>query len=336
MMKNKGFTLIEMMISLVVGAFVLAGVMFTYMSMKTTTKATMEIGELQESGRLAMDILAKDIERAGFWGTYDAETLNYSTLTQPSPPPDLPAVDCGEGENNSSFPVVSSSNFRYLYGKVVSNANELTCITTATPGTDLIQIKGLFGNNFDNTVTNTANYYLISNTGDGQLITGTGAVVNLPKSNSTIWQYDHHMYYISQLSNQKVNGKSVTIPTLMRKRLTTLNNGSFIDDVIMEGVEDMRLIYGLDSSSNNRVDTYRTTDQMQDIDWEQSNASIISVQIFLLIRSLEEDFSKPAISKTFILGGNGASIRKLIFNDQFKRTLFVSTVKINNGGTERW
>lgn len=335
-MKNKGFTLIEMMISLVVGAFVLAGVMFTYMSMKTTTKNTLEIGELQESGRLAMDILSKDIERAGFWGTYDAETLNYSTLTKPSPPPALPTIDCAEGENNSSFPVVSTSNFRYLYGKVVSNANELTCITTATPGTDLIQIKGLFGNDFDSEVTNTSNYYLISNKSKGQLIAGTGAIVNLPYSNSTIWQYDHHMYYISQLTGQKVKGKSITIPTLMRKRLTTLDNGSFIDDVIMEGVEDMRLIYGVDSSGNNRVDTYKTTDQMQDIDWEQANANIISVQIFLLIRSLEEDFSTPAITKTFILGGSGASIRKLRFNDQFKRTLFVSTVKINNGGTERW
>jgi type IV pilus assembly protein PilW len=335
-MKNKGFTLIEMMISLVVGAFVLAGVMFTYMSMKTTTKATMEIGELQESGRLAMDILAKDIERAGFWGTYYAETLNYDDLTLISAPPAPPTVDCAEGENNSSFPVVSTSNFRYLYGKVVSNANELICITTATPGTDLIQVKGVFGNNFENVATNTANYYLISNKSDGQLISGTGAVVNLPNSNSSIWQYDHHMYYISQLTGQKVNGKSITIPTLMRKRLTTVDDGSFIDDVIMEGVEDMRLIYGIDTTRNDRVDTYKTTSQMQDEDWEQSGTSIISVQIFLLIRSLEQDFSSPAINRTFTLGGSGTSSKQLTFNDQYKRTLFVSTVRITNGGMERW
>jgi len=336
MMNNKGFTLIEMMISLVVGAFVLAGVMFTYMSMKTTTKATLEIGELQESGRLAMDILSKDIERAGFWGTYDAETLNYDHFIKPAPPPAPPAIDCGEGENNSSFPVVSTSNFRYVYGKVVSNSNELTCITTATPGTDLIQVKGLFGRNFNGLVTNSANYYLITQPAGGQLLAGTDTVINPPHNNATIWQYDHHMYFISQLTSQQVNGNSITIPALMRKRLSTINRGSFIDDVIMEGVEDMRLIYGIDSSGNQRVDTYKTTAQMQAIDWEQSGPSIISVQIFLLIRSLEQDFSSPAMRKTFILGGSGASIKSRTFNDQFKRTLFVSTVKINNGGTERW
>ena len=46
-----GFTMLELMISLFVGAFILAGVMFTYLGMKITTADTMDIGELQESGR---------------------------------------------------------------------------------------------------------------------------------------------------------------------------------------------------------------------------------------------------------------------------------------------
>ena len=295
----------------------------------------MGIGELQESGRLAMDILTKDIERAGFWGTYYAETLNYEDLTLISAPPGPPSVDCTEGENNNSFPVISTSNFRYLYGKVVNNKNELTCITSALIGTDLIQIKGVFGNNFDGLVTDKNNYYLITNKSDGQLIEGTGAIVTLPNDNSTIWQYDHHTYYISELIDQKVNGKSVTIPALMRKRLSAKDDGSFID-VIMEGVEDMRLVYGIDTTKDDRIDTYKATSQMQDIDWEQSGTSILSVQIFLLIRSLEEDFNSPAIRKTFSLGGNGTSLKQVTFNDQFKRTLFTSTVRITNGGMEIW
>jgi len=335
-MKNKGFTLVEMMISLAIGVFILGGVMFTYISMKATTTSTLEMGEIQESGRLAMDILSKDIERAGFWGTYYLETLNLNELTLIAPPPALPVIDCFEGENNNSFPVVSTSNFRYLYGKVASNANELNCIENATPETDIIQIKGLVGNNFNGVTTNEANYYLITNKTDGQLLAGTGAVILKPNVNSSIWQYDNHVYYIAQLAGQRVNGQILTIPTLMRQRLSALDDGSFIEDVIMEGVEDMRLVYGIDSTGNDRVDNYKTTDQMSDTDWEQSTSSIISVQIFLLIRSLEEDFSRPVTERTFILGGNGASEKRLTFNDQFKRTLFVSTVRITNGGIERW
>ena len=54
-MKQRGFTIIELMISLFVGAFILAGVMFTYLAMKTSNRDTLEIGDLQESGRIAMD-----------------------------------------------------------------------------------------------------------------------------------------------------------------------------------------------------------------------------------------------------------------------------------------
>ena len=62
-MRQAGFTLIEMMISLFIGGLILGGVMFTYIGMKTTTKSTMAIGELQESGRLAINIMQRDIEQ---------------------------------------------------------------------------------------------------------------------------------------------------------------------------------------------------------------------------------------------------------------------------------
>ena len=64
-MKQKGFTLVEVMISLFIGGLVLGGVMFTYIGMKVTTKDTMTIGELQESGRLAINIMQRDIEQRG-------------------------------------------------------------------------------------------------------------------------------------------------------------------------------------------------------------------------------------------------------------------------------
>ncbi|MBB1355738.1 PilW family protein, partial [Pseudoalteromonas sp. SR45-5] len=99
-MKQKGFTLVEMMISLFIGGLILGGVMFTYIGMKVTTKDTMTIGELQESGRLAINIMQRDIEQIGFWGTYydDSFTsVNTEALSNP-------LNDCFEGLNNGSFP----------------------------------------------------------------------------------------------------------------------------------------------------------------------------------------------------------------------------------------
>ena len=75
-MKQQGFTLVEMMVALFIGGLVLGGVMFTYISMKVTTRDTMTIGELQETGRLALNIMQRDIEQIGFWGTFYEDSFS--------------------------------------------------------------------------------------------------------------------------------------------------------------------------------------------------------------------------------------------------------------------
>ena len=47
-MKQKGFTILEFLISMFIGMLILGGVIVTYVSMKSTTRDTMAIGELQE------------------------------------------------------------------------------------------------------------------------------------------------------------------------------------------------------------------------------------------------------------------------------------------------
>ncbi|MEI8642577.1 hypothetical protein P4S68_22630 [Pseudoalteromonas sp. Hal099] len=59
----------------------------------------MTIGELQESGRLAINIMQRDIEQVGFWGAYyDDSFTAANTQTLPTP-----GGDCFEGLNNGSF-----------------------------------------------------------------------------------------------------------------------------------------------------------------------------------------------------------------------------------------
>ncbi|SFD24734.1 PilW family protein [Pseudoalteromonas denitrificans] len=329
-MRQRGFTIIELMISMIVSLFILSGVMFTYLSMKITTKATLEIGELQESARLAMDILSQDVQQAGFWGTYYGSTLDSGNIVSPA----APIADCSEGDNNASFPNNPTSNFRYLYGIEASSSSVLGCISNTVTNSDVIQIKRLEGNNVNGIATNSNRYYLLVDQNSGTIFPGTGAAPVLPQLNSTVWPYNHHVYYIAKQSYNS-GTKNITVPVLMRKRLTV--NGGLISETIMEGIENMRFIYGLDSDGDNRVDIYKTAIQMAAVDWEQSLAKILSVQIFLLVRSLEEDSSSDSVSKTYTLGGStDADKRKLSFNDKYRRILLVSTVKISNSGQSKW
>ncbi|MCF6457111.1 PilW family protein [Pseudoalteromonas sp. MMG024] len=322
---NKGFTLIELMISLFVGAFILAGVMFTYLGMKVTTSETMDLGELQESGRLAMDVLKRDIELSGFWGNYsltpDADTLLGGL-------PAAPANDCSAGQNNASFPVVSNRKFISLF----ASDDAMNCIGTANGDSDILQVKRVVGQDSTGQPTSANQQYFIANPQAARIVNGTGGVIPTT-GNEKVWEYLHNVYFI-QDQNYTLNGKTVSIPTLRRMRLT---RGRMTAETIMEGVESLRFLFGLDTNGDARVDIYRSVDNMNQADWEQGTSSILTVQIFLLVRTFEPNPSNSPGEQTFVLGGDTpATLRTLTFNDDFRRKLLTSTVRLMNSGSDKW
>lgn len=327
-LKQYGFTMLELMISLFVGAFILGGIMFTYLGMKITTSDTMDIGELQESGRLAMDILKQDIELAGFWGNF-VLTPSDSVLTAANP--SNPSPDCFEGVNNRTFPQSGVNEaFKVIYAKEAEAGSELNCIGNALVGSDILQVKRVLGEEITS-ATGTGNTYFVATPQTASFITGTGGVV-VPGGNAKLWEYSHNVYFVENQS-YTLNGKSVSVPTLRRMRLS---NGAMRSETVMEGIENIRFLFGLDTDGDSRVDTYKSSSQMGMSDWDQQGAVVTSVQIFLLVRTLEEDRNNPPKEQTFILGGEGEHQRTITRNDGFRRKLITSTVRLVNVGSDKW
>ncbi|ALQ07577.1 MULTISPECIES: PilW family protein [Pseudoalteromonas] len=331
-MKQKGFTLIEVMISLFIGGLVLGGVMFTYIGMKVTTRDTMTIGELQESGRLAINIMQRDIEQIGFWGTFYDDSFssaNTTTLATPNA-----ANDCLEGLNNGSFPDLSSTtNFRTIYAKTAGAVKELNCVTNPIGGTDILQLKFLQGDPItvkagSNETQNKENYF-IAEQERAQFVRNIvdPATLNV---NATVWPYSHHVYYISN-QTYTVNNNKLTVPALMRKRLV---DDAMKTETIMEGVENMRFVFGLDTTNDSRIDMYKSIDNMAPADWE-NRKGILTVQVFLLIRALQPDADLSIKNQTYTLGED-ADNRELQFTDNFRRTVFTTTIRLNNVGENLW
>ena len=329
-MKQKGFTLVEVMISLFIGGLILGGVMFTYLGMKLTTKDTMTIGEIQESGRLAINIMQRDIEQVGFWGTYydDSFTAINTTVTST-----VSGKDCVEGTNNGSFPdLTSSSNFRTIYAETAKSTSELNCIADVTKGTDILQLKFLQGDSQYNGITGTNSTtdnidYFIAEQEQASFVTGKYTPTNI---NATIWPYSHHVYYISE-QEYEVNNKKIKVPVLKRKRLV---KGKMTTETIMEGVENMRFLFGLDTNSDSKVDTYKSAADITATEWE-NRKGILTVQLFLLIRSLEPDPGLKIKNKKYILG-EGETPRELSFDDNYRRTVFTTTIRLSNVGGNLW
>ncbi|MBB1415812.1 MULTISPECIES: PilW family protein [Pseudoalteromonas] len=326
-MKQQGFTLVEMMVALFIGGLVLGGVMFTYISMKVTTRDTMTIGELQETGRLALNIMQRDIEQIGFWGTFYEDSFskeNTNTLANPTP-------DCSEGLNNGSFPVFSAnSNFRSVYAIESTGGAQLNCIPDSQDNTDILQVKFLEGLQIAPADTSSNMYYFIAEQERAEFRRGPIAAGTI-NGNATIWRYRHHVYYIDEQPFQ-FNGENIDVPVLMRRRLTP--NGGMNPETIMEGVENMRFLFGLDTNNDNRVDTYRSISKMTPTDWE-NRRGILTVQVFILVRALHEDADLNQLNQTYTLGED-ADQRVLRFNDRFRRALFTTTIRLNNVGANLW
>lgn len=63
---QEGMTLVEVMIALLIGAFLIAGVIQVFVSTRETYRMQEALSRLQENGRFAMDFLARDIRQADF------------------------------------------------------------------------------------------------------------------------------------------------------------------------------------------------------------------------------------------------------------------------------
>lgn len=328
MKTQRGFTLLELMISLFVGGLILGGVMLTYLSMKTTTRDTLTIGELQESGRLVLSIMQRDIEQIGFWGTFYDAGFTDENVTSPA----NPANDCTDGFNNGSFPNADPANFRAIYGRVMTSGSALGCITNAKTNTEVLQLKFLEGFQVVNQASASTNrYYFVAELEKAQFVSGATAQALALNVNATLWPYSHHVYFIKEV-NYVLNDNNVTVPVLYRKRLTV--SGGMHEEPVMEGVEDMRILFGLDTTADGRVNLYRSLSTMQATDWENKD-SILTVQLFLLIRSLEPDPGISLASQTYSLGHDPQK-RTLTFKDSYRRTVFSTTIRLNNLGANQW
>lgn len=142
-MKSKahqtGLTLIEIMIALLIGAFLLGGVMQIFINSRQTYTMQDNLSKLQENGRFAMEFLAKDIRMAGYWGClrpiagagnvdiFDdgTQVILRGAFTQPVPPAiNIAGVSCGDTiDTAAAYYTDASSRIRY---RIINNVLQRT------------------------------------------------------------------------------------------------------------------------------------------------------------------------------------------------------------------
>ncbi|MCL2913355.1 PilW family protein [Shewanella corallii] len=314
---QQGLSLVELMVAMVIGLFLTLGV-FTMFSMSSgNVTTTSQFNQLQENGRIALALMEPDLSQLGFFGDITGTELIPGGNTQLDAA--APANDCvGAGVNNATLPNTTAAHFRRLWGYQQGDGNSLACLTGVLAGTDVIQIKRLLGPDAgDPPALNTNRYYIGTTANQAVIFTGDQGAPAL--ENGRFWEYQHHVYYLRNDDNG--------VPSL-RRRVLTVNAGmgSSNDEQLVEGVENMQILYGFDNDGDDTADTYMPSQNVTTLMWDNELFQrLVALRVFLLIRSIEPD---PGYTNESVYQLGDQTLDP--FNDNFRRKVVASTIVLEN------
>lgn len=116
--RQSGLTLIEIMVALLIGAFLLAGVIQIFIVNKQTYRVQENLSRMQENGRFALDYLNRYVRLAGYVTTESLNDIRYKDLTRNS--------QTGESDNSSLTSAIFSNSSNRAVGGTDSDGLNLS------------------------------------------------------------------------------------------------------------------------------------------------------------------------------------------------------------------
>lgn len=347
--KGKGFTLVELMVSIVLALFLAIVAGQSYLSTKTTYRATEQNARIQENLRFATHFINREVRQAGNIGCFQtikshlsgpaaADQLSIDALYDPNKP-----INVWSYNNSDDFDL--SVGNAYNLPAAGNQWQDATSFTRPLPailagqvmeGSDIISVTKISEplsinlNNTNNLTDNeldiaqlnnnsipTGQVLLVGDCNSADLFVHTGAqqdgagVALITKGNSNLtvsnsnggadnWQrnwgptaevrlVESTLFFIGQGASD--------LPALFKLDLG--NGGAAGPLEIVDGIELMRGLVGLDSDTDNLADLYLRIDEMnaEGVDY----ADIRSLQIGLLAVGTENTNIDGANDRTFQL-----------------------------------
>ena len=284
--KQTGLSLVELMVALAIGSFLIVGAIQIYNQSRQAFVINESIARIQETAQFAMDTLEADIRMASNWGR-SSRPINIEgrSIEGTDNPINLPApTDCGttwaldllmtvDGENNAySLPCGARGGD----GAQPNSDNVTVRRVTVLPvvpfeGQMQIQTTRIQGQMFT----------------DGAIPDGFSSAIN-PRTNqpeSTTHNLIVNTYYVAADSDL-IPG----VPALRRKSLGVGPAGPIvIDEEVTPGVENLQIQLGIDVDEDNTVDRYvNPGDAVYNpaLAGYIPGARVLTARIWLVVRSL--------------------------------------------------
>lgn len=361
--KAKGFSIVELLIAVTIGLIILSGVINVVIKSKSNKMQQDEIAFIQDNARFVVETLSSEIRMAGYMGCaspstslvansingnffnfvgtggiegYDGQTSVAAfpdpLRTQASVGSDAFIVRRGDSDELSvashvaasatislykqhSFPpgtplMIADANCRYVGLFQVSSPN-----ANALPASKIVHNTGAVTSNCTKIIRGS---FVCSPSCTAVSCNGYGTTTGSYSPGSKVMRFISRAYFIGP-SNVLAD-----MPALKRQSLVMDGTLTTRSEEIAQGVEEMQLLYGVDTNADGDVNQYRTAAQM-DVDgsgvidgkdWDK----VKSVRISLVFRS--QNPVSPS-NQTQVING-------VTYNDRYLRQAVNSTVAIRN------
>jgi len=302
--KQRGFSLTELMVAMVIGLIILAGVSSVMVSNKKTYTAQDSLARLQENARAAMLIMTRDLRNVGYWGCNpDPENVtnllngaatNY--LYDNSTP--LEGAEAGgtfypsgtamtlaprantdvlmiRGLDTSSAGRIqeampsTSQNIKVLDGHGLATGDVVAL--TDCNSTDIFQVTGIQDAGGGKDMLKHESDVNPPVPGNREL-DGPNTISKAYGDDAIFMKYMSHAYFIAPGTSGE--------PSLFRQKLTATGPES---QELVEGIENLQVQYGVDTDNDKIADVYNKANLVgAATNWN----NVVSVRFGIVARAL--------------------------------------------------
>jgi type IV pilus assembly protein PilW len=333
--RNAGYSLVELMVSLVLGLVIMAAVLSVYVGMGQSVRTEDALSRVQENARFALEKLSVDVRQAGFMGCVkDVNVLlNPAGVGYSAALYDLSRAVSGWEYAGTEPAGTFSSASLVPTGVSVSNWNDAAGADLdaqfrdlVVPGSDVLVIRradqklNVTATGVTPVNANTINLTSASGVAQDTIVLvsdcrgsdlfqnrsneaahnltrgATGSPGNLnPATNEFSHAYDSDIEIYTFWVAAYYVGRGASGEPALFRR-RYLTGGVGVAEELVDGVETMQVLYGEDTDTDRIADVYRTADTVAD--WGR----IVSVRIGLLLRGRDEGRGEPDTA-SYALGG---------------------------------
>jgi len=329
--RQKGLTLVEIMVALAIGSFLIIGATQIYNQSRHAFVVNESIARVQETAQFAMDTIEADLRMASNWGrnsrglAVEGRALvgddNPTGLTEPV------------GTDGSC-----GTDWAFDLGRPIDgndNAYNLTCGAQggSQGNSDLITIRRT---SVQPVGLEAGRLQVQSTRIQGELFeSGAVPTAFLPITNHPITGAPSSATHTLMVNSYYVSPTSTLIPgvpTLRRKTLTVQGGAPFIaDQEVAPGVENIQLQLGIDVDDDNTVDRY--VNPGDDIYNPSAagyvpGARVMTARVWLVVRGVATEFGLQ--DDRDYQPGNAIMGQQ---NDGFRRLQISKTILLRNART---